>query len=113
MSLHGFYLRPVASPHAGQRIGGPREKSASRSSQMSKHMLACFVVHISFEAVSLLQRGCRLSCWASADLIKETLEVREVAPGALTQDERHHTRPAPQGHVDDGVSLTHHVALTG
>ena len=45
---------------------------------MPEHMLACFVVHLSFEAVPLLQRGSGLSGRASADLIKETLEVREV-----------------------------------
>ena len=85
MSLHGFDLRPIANLHAGRRKADTRGKSASRDSQMSEHMLACFVVHLSFEAVLLLQRGSGLSGRASADLIKETLEVREILPGVLTK----------------------------
>ncbi len=55
-----------------------RENSADRGSQMPDHMLACFVVHLRFEAVLLLQRGSGLSGQASADLVKETFEVREA-----------------------------------
>ncbi|MCC2652480.1 MAG: hypothetical protein K0Q60_2643, partial [Microvirga sp.] len=49
-----------------------RENSAGRGSQMPEHILACFVVHLSFEAVLLLNRGSGLSGRASADLVKET-----------------------------------------
>jgi hypothetical protein len=113
MALNGFYLRPAAIFLAGRRNGGTREKSASRGSQMSEHMLACLVIHFSLETVPLLQRGSGLSCRASADLIKKTFEVRQVLLGVLTEDEGRHAGPAPGGHVYDGVSLTHHVALLG
>lgn len=40
----------------------------------------------------------------------QALQVRELAPGAYTQDERDHARPAPHVHVDHGIDLGHRPA---
>src|SRR5215203_2129673 len=55
--------------------GDTLESSAGRDGQMSEHMSACLVVHLSLEAVPILERSRGLSCRARADLIEETLET--------------------------------------
>ena len=63
--------------------GGTPERSAGRDGQMSEHMVACLVVHLSLEAVPLLERSRGLSRRAGTDLVEEALEVWEVTPSVV------------------------------
>src|SRR5207253_3155090 len=45
----------------------------------------------------------------AADLVHQTLQVRQLRPGLLAQNVRDQARPAPYVHVDDRIGPAEHV----
>ncbi len=76
-------------------------------------MAARFVVHLRLEGVLVLHGNRPRRRGASADLVDQPLEIRILAPVLLADHERHHPRPSPHIHVDDGVGLADHVIPAG
>ena len=45
------------------------------------------------------------------NFIHQAFQVRQFLQGIVAQDDGQQPRPAPQGHVDDGVAIAQHIGL--
>src|SRR5262249_35137139 len=95
------------------RPAGPASACSSGgvAPPMLEHVAPRLLVHLGLEGEFGLERGGARRGGAGADLVMEALQVGELRPGIVAEDEGPHACPAPHRHIDDAVGLAHHVAM--
>src|SRR5688572_13922174 len=73
-----------------------------------EHGALGLVVHFGLEGVAVLEGDRLLGGRTGADLVDQALHVAELRR-MVAEDVRRQSRPAPQGHVDDSVSIASHI----
>ena len=81
--------------------------------QVGEHRVERLTVHLHLELVFVFECDSTLGRRSCANLIDEPLKILKFVPCALAHNVRDETRPAPNVHVDDGVSVTKHVTPFG
>lgn len=76
---------------------------------MLEHVAAGFVVHLGLKGELIFQSQSASRRRPGHDLVMQPLHIRQLFPGFFAQDEGDHARPAPHTHVNDRVSVAHHI----
>src|SRR5271163_4125793 len=78
---------------------------------VAKQVAPRFLIELRLERELVFERRCAQCRRSSADSVEKTLQMPQVTPCVVTENEWHGTCPSPNGHIDDRILVPQHVRL--
>src|SRR5215472_8950586 len=78
---------------------------------MWEHRLQRLFIHLGLELVPFFERNGFLRRRSGTDVLDQSLQIRKFLPATIAEHGGNKSRPSPEVHINDSVSIAQHVFL--